>query len=228
MDEQLISIIELNDRGLAMMRHGDYSGAGVFLRNALECLEANYQFDLYSDQTIDNDIRLPFEVSPPLAGPTHAGHRCHEESEIGVFDRGIRFSPKDFTEAIDHSECVKLCTAIALHYNLALCLHLQALVTPQNQTLHLETARTIYQMACGLLDSSMDQREALVLQFALMNNLASINAQLFDVREAQRWLEDLRFSYWSDAGELEQHEREMFRSNLVASTWYIHRPSAAA
>ena len=121
---------------------------------------------------------------------------------IGMFDRGITFSAKDFTEAVAQSESVKLCTSIALHYNLALCFHLQALVTPQDQRFKLETARTIYQMACGLLDSSTDQREILVLQFALMNNLASINAQLCDVREAQRWLEDLRFAYWSDAGEL--------------------------
>eukprot|EP00977_Amphora_coffeiformis_P029382 scaffold40361_cov221-Amphora_coffeaeformis.AAC.10 len=228
MNEQINSIVELNARGLAMMRHGDYRSAGAFLGNALECLEANYPFDFYSDHEIDHDVELPFVVSPPLAGTSHAGCRCHEESVIGIFDRGISFSAKDFAEAIAQSECVKLCTSIALHYNIALCFHLEALVTPQNQKFHLETARTIYQMACGLLDLSIDQREALVLQFALMNNLASINAQLFDVREAHRWLEDLRFAYWSDAGELEREEREMFRSNLVANIWYIYRPSAAA
>lgn len=225
MEQQLKCIGELNAYGLAVMKHGDYLRAGAFFGKALEYLEVSFPYDFCSDEEVEHDV-LPFDVTLPLAGPQTSGHRCHEETVIGIFDRGISFT-KEFTVGAP-SECVKLYTSIAIHYNLALCFHLQALAAPQNQNAHLESARMIYQMACGILDMSLDQREALILQLALMNNLASLNAQLFDVRETQRWLNDLRFTYWSDGGDLDPEDRAIFRANLMANVWYSSRPSAAA
>lgn len=224
MASKLKMIIDLNSGGLALMRFGDYRRASAFLQKALEHLEASFPYDFLGDEEMLLD-ELPIEVSPALIGP-HTSY-CQEESVIGLFDRGFYFSGKDLPLRMG-SASVRLYTAIGINYNLALCLHIEAVSKPKNQTFLLEKAKAIYQMACGLLNSSMEQREALVLHFALVNNLASVSAQLYEIQDTKRWLEDLRFVYWSDSDALNQEERIIFRTNLMTNLWYTSRPSAAA
>ena len=224
MNATLKVTIELNSGGLSLMRFGDYARAVTFLQQALEHLETFFPYDFLGDEEIMQDD-LPIEASPSLVGP-HASH-CHDETVIGIFDRGFFFSGDDLPIAMG-SACVRLYVSIAIHYNLALCMHMQALLKPRDQSLLLEKAKSIYQMACGLLDSTMDQPEALLHHFALVNNLASVSAQLCEMQDAKRWLEDLRFVYWSDADALDEEERITFRTNLLTNLWYTTRPAAAA
>jgi hypothetical protein len=217
-------IADLNATGLALVRFGDYAKAPMILKEAMDCLQTQYPLDFYSNHEMQHD-NLHIDVSPALVGPLDA--HCHDNAVLTVFDRGFIFRAQDIS-TIGTSYCVRNYTFIALFFNLALCLHLQAIVTSQNQLHLLRKSLTLYQMGCGLLDQSMDQSTALVMQIALMNNLACVNAHLHDSREAQRWLEDLRFAYWADSGALQEGERAIIRSNLLFNQRYDARPSAAA
>lgn len=218
-------IADLNATGLALVRFGDYAKASMVLKEAMDCVQKYYPLDfLHCENEMEHD-NLPIDVSPALVGPLDA--HCHDNAVLTIFDRGFIFRAEDIS-TIGTSYCVRNYASIALFFNLALCLHLQAIVTSQNQVDLFRNSLALYQMGCGLLDLSMDQSTALVMQFALMNNLACVNAHLHDSSEAQRWLEDLRFAYWADSDALQEGERTIIRSNLLFNQRFDTRPSAAA
>ena len=224
---QLKLVADLNNAGLVLVRFGDFIKAASYFDKATAVVDETFPFDYYQDCDMTQD-ELPIDVSPSLVGSDSAN--CHEQSLIGIFDRAF-FLKRDDLSSVAESSCARLYASIALHFNLGLCFHLQGMALPSSESLFLEMAKSQYQVACGLLDSGMDQREALLLHFALINNLASVCAQLSEMSDAKRWLEDLRFAYSTDADSLDKTDLaicRVLRCNLMIGSDFTSHHSAAA
>jgi hypothetical protein len=229
MDATVQMVVKLNDAGLIHIRQGDYAKAAAFFHKATDCLDMAVPFDLNEDHEMtecdDGNYYedLPIKPTPSLSSP----QTMQEQPIIGIYDCGFFLSRHSITQAL-HSNSVRLYTSIALFFNLALCYHFQGMSCPSRQSVFLEEARCQYQVACGFLDSCVDQREALLLHFALINNLASVSAQLHDMVDARRWLDDLRFVYTSDGDALETEDKTVFLGNLVTESGFTPLSSPAA
>ena len=217
-----------NNEAVLLMERGDYVTASTILRNAIDVMQANH--DCLEAYSPEDGFLFDIEISADsLCGlskllPTTVAAR--EDAPIGMFDRAFYLNHVDFAEN-GSLFGIRQFSLIILLFNMGLCMHIQAYLAHSRQDEFFGQAVTVYQMACGLFESSGDERMVLLLHLALTNNLACVNAHYCDALETQRWLDEVRFTYVLNVKSLKKDEVALFSTNLLANA-HIHARSSPA
>ena len=220
-----------NNEAVFLMELGDYVSAAIILKDTIDVMQCHH--DCLKGKLGDDDEDLFIDLDVPadsickLSMHLPSTQAVREQTPIAMFDRAFFLDQREMSAHGSMFEARQFCLII-LFFNMALCLHIQAYMAHTRQDEFFAQVVTLYQMACGLHESSSDERLILLLQLALSNNLACVHAHYCDMLETRRWLDEVHFICLLNAKRLNREEWTLFSTNLLANEHAQNRSSPAA
>lgn len=218
-----------NNEAVLLMELGDCVSAATILQHTIDVMQSYHDcMKGYSEEDgFFMDLDVPADSVCSLSQSLPTTQAAREHAPIGLFDRAFFLDHRELS-AQGSTFSVRQFCLIVLFYNMGLCMHVQAHIAPSGQDEFFGQAITLYQMACGLHETSSDERLILLLQLALTNNLASVHAHYYDTHETKRWLDEVRFTYVLNAKQLDRNEWALFSTNLLVNEQILARSAPAA
>ena len=219
----------LNNKAVSCMECGDYVYGSRILQSTIDAIQKHHDcLAGFSGDGTALDFQFPVDSICSLSRALPSTMEASEHAPLGIFDRAFFIDQRQVMSHSDSAFGIRQFCLIVLLFNMGVCMHIQAYMAHKRQDEFFAQAVTVYHMACGLLESSSDERMMMLLHLGITNNLACIHAHFCNVVETKQWLEEVRFNCTLNAKLLQNDEWALFSTNLLVNDRIQARLPAAA